>query len=341
MTADIRRARLAFLWVGVIIPLAVIVASAVVVAVWLPELPEPAAIHWSSDGVDGVAPGWMHLVLLVGVGGGMITAFALLVWFAHRGQAGPGRPAWSVTARFLGAVNLGLAGLMSVVALAAVGPQRGLARAMDAPNLGDVAAILGFALLIALTAIGWFVQPKVASVRSADASDAATALPTSASERVVWIGTTTVSRGGRVVLGGLVLLVVAFTVVLIATGAADVWAAATLIATAALLLVAFVVTLVFRVRIGPGGILVRSLAGWPKVEISAGEITSARDVTVTPFADFGGWGLRHGLDGRYGVVLRAGEALEVTRVDGRRFVVTIDDAETAAAVLATAVRQEG
>jgi hypothetical protein len=344
MTAAISRARTAFLWVGVIIPLAMIAVSALVVAIWLPHLPEPAAIHWSSDGVDGLAPGWTHLAVLCGVGGGMIIAFSLLVWFAHRPPRARGadaaRPQWSVTARFLGAVNLGLAGLMSVVALAAVGPQRGLTDAMDAPNVGGPAAIGGFGLLIVLTAVGWFLQPKV-DARAADDAASAAPLPTSASERVIWIGSATISRGGKGVLGGLVLLVCVIAIVVIASGRAGFWPAAILIATAVVVAVAFIVTLVFRVRIGPNGLSVRSLVGWPTIDIPAAEVTAVRAVTVNPFAEFGGWGLRYGLDGRYGVVLRAGEAIEVTRTDGRRFVVTIDDAETAASVLATAARVEG
>lgn len=345
MTPDVRRARTAFLWVGMIVPLAMIVVSAVVVAIWLPELPEPAAVHWSGDGVDGYGPGWSFLAILCGVGGGMIIAFALLVWFAHRSPSaahptGSTRPEWSVTARFLGAVNLGLAGLMSVVALAAVGPQRGLAEASEAPNVGGPAAIGGFGLLIALTAVGWFLQPKI-DARATDDAASAAPLSTSASERVMWIGSTTISRGGKSVLGGLVLLVCVLAVVVIAPGQAGFWPAAILIATAVFMAVAFIVTLVFRVRIGPSGILVRSLVGWPTIDIPADEVTAVRAVTVNPFAEFGGWGLRYGLDGRYGVVLRAGEALEVTRTDGRRFVVTIDDAETAASVLATAARVEG
>jgi hypothetical protein len=81
---------------------------------------------------------------------------------------------------------------------------------------------------------------------------------------------------------------------------------------------------------------VRSAAGWPRLEIPAAEIASTRSVRIDPFAEFGGWGYRFGTDGRRGFVLRAGEALEVTRTDGRVFVVTVDDATTAASVLAAA-----
>lgn len=346
MTTDIRRARVAFLWVGVIVPLLVIAVSALVIAAWLPQIPAPAAIHWAGDRVDGFAPGWTFLAIQAGLGGGMVLASALLVRFAHRPEddgpadaSSPGHPRspWSVTARFLGALNLGLAGLMSVAALAAVGARRGVEQAMDAPNVGGPAALAGFSALLVLTTIGWFAQPSVHPAPSGDIA-AADALGLAPSERVIWIGTATVSRAGRGILGGLVVLVFALAAVLIGTGTADAWAAAILIATAVLLLVAFLVTLVFRVRIGANGLRVRSAAGWPTIEIPASDVTAVRAVTVSPFGDFGGWGLRHGLDGRSGVVLRAGDALEVTRTDGRRFVVTIDDAETAASVLATAAR---
>ncbi|MBD3752872.1 MAG: hypothetical protein IE935_10685 [Micrococcales bacterium] len=48
--------------------------------------------------------------------------------------------------------------------------------------------------------------------------------------------------------------------------------------------------------------------------------------------------MRFAIDGRRGVVLRRGEALEVTRRSGRVFVVTVDDASTASALL-IALRQ--
>lgn len=348
MTAAIRRARTAFLWVGVIVPLAVVTVSALVVAIWLPDIPEPAATHWSGDGPDGYGPGWTHLVVLLGVGGGMIIAFALLAWFAHRlpekGRAAVAaeRPQWSITARFLGAVNLGMAGLMSVVALVAVGSQRGLADAADAPDIG-YAVLWGFLLLVVLTIVGWFLQPRTPLPDAAASADAVAPLAASTSERVVWIGTATIARTGMSILGGSVLLVCAIAALMLANGAGTEagWSVAIVLVTCAVLIAAIVTTFAFRVRIGPTGLLVRSLAGWPKIEIPAADVASVRSIQVSPFAEFGGWGVRYALDGRYGVVLRAGEAVEVTRVDGRRFVVTVDDADTAAAVLATAARKEG
>jgi len=48
---------------------------------------------------------------------------------------------------------------------------------------------------------------------------------------------------------------------------------------------------------------------------------------------FGGWGIRLGLDGRLGVVLRRGDAIQIERAGTRTLVVTVDDAATGAALL--------
>lgn len=346
MTAAVRRARAAFLWVGVIIPLSVLAVSAVIVAFWLPEIPDPAAVHWSESGVDGFGPGWIYLAILGGIAV-MVIGFALLAWFAHRlpqngrqvASAESERPQWSSTARFLGAMNLGVAAFISLVCLVGVGSQRGLADAADAPDIG-LTVLLGFVLMTVAVAGGWFLQPSTPLPDSSRMETPADPLKTSATERLVWIGTATIARTGRTVIGGTLLLVCALAAVMIATGSGGMITAIIMLVTCAILIAAIVTTFAFRVRIGPAGLLVRSLAGWPKFEIPVADIESVRAVDIDPFAEFGGWGLRYGLNGRYGVVLRRGEALEVTRVGGRRFVVTVDDAQTAAAALAAVTRKE-
>ncbi|MFJ2550625.1 DUF1648 domain-containing protein [Microbacterium sp. NPDC087591] len=341
MNADIRRARRAFWWVGVIIPSAMIALSAVVVLAWLPEIPDPSAIHWGTDGVNGYGPRWIHLVILIGIGGGMIALFSFIALLAHRmprggGEPAPDGPQWSATARFLGAANLATAGLMSLTALVSVGVQRGLADAADAADIGPW-VFIGFALMLGLGVLGWFLQPPFAP--SAGPSDApATPMPLADHERAVWIKSVTIARSGQIVLGVGVFISIAMAVLLLAQGVAAWW----ITAAVALFLVGAVATsLSFRVRASAAGLQVRSTVGWPKIEIPAGEIANVRAIRIDPFAEFGGWGYRIGTDGRRGVVLREGPGLEVTRTDGRRFVVTVDDAETGAAVLATAARKEG
>lgn len=347
MTADVRRARIAFLWVGVILPLTILAVSAIIVALWLPEIPEPAAIHWGEDGVDGFGPGWTYLVIL-GVIAAMVIGFALLAWFAHRlpqnGQPVPAadaeRPLWSITARFLGAMNLGMVALIALITLVGVGSQRGLADAVDTPDIG-FEVLLGFLLMAAGAVIGWFLQPSTPLPPSDRSEGPVAPLPTSADERLVWIGTAAIAGSGLAVLGGAVLLTCSLAAIMIATGAGGLTTAIIMLASCAILIAALVTTFAFRVRIGPAGLLVRSLAGWPRIDIPVVDIASVRAIQVDPFAEFGGWGLRYGLDGRYGVVLRRGEAVEVTRAGGRRFVVTVDDARTAAAALAAVAQKDG
>ena len=339
MTPEIRRARTAFWWVGVIIPLALLSLAAIVVLAWLPEVPDPAAIHWGLDGADGFGPRWTPLVLLIGLGGGTVLLFALIALFSHRlpqrGAAAPtSQPQWSATARLLGAASLGTAGMMSMLAIASTAAQRGLADAADAADITPwIPAFL--VVMAGLAVAGWFLQPAV-PVSVASSTEPAAPLPLADHERAVWIKTVTVARSGQIVLGLGVFVLIAMSVLLLAQGLAAGW----IVAVVALLLVVVVSTsLTFRVRASAAGLRVRSVAGWPKTDIPAAEIASARAVQVNPFAEFGGWGYRFGMDGRRGFVLRTGEALEVTRTDGRVFVVTVDDASTAASVLAAAVNR--
>ncbi|MGM1017547.1 MAG: hypothetical protein ACQEW8_08435 [Actinomycetota bacterium] len=335
MNTEAHRARTAFIWVGVVVPLSIIVFATLIGASWLPEIPTPAALHWFGGGVDTVGPAWGHLVLLAGLGGGLVLGLGALVWFGLRSTAradeATGRPAgWPVAARFLGAVNLGLAVLLSVITLTALGVQRGLEDASDAPAIGG-AVLLGVALMLVCTALGWFLQPKVSQIRPA--ASGAEPMSLAPGERAIWMGTATIARGGQVVFALALSVEIALVVILLLTGAGGTTAVVITGGAGLLILVMFAATFIFRVRAGAAGLRVRSALGWPRVEIPASDIRSARSMHLEPFVEFGGWGLRYAPDGRYGVVLRAGEALEVTRSDGRTFFVTVDDAATAASVL--------
>ena len=92
-------------------------------------------------------------------------------------------------------------------------------------------------------------------------------------------------------------------------------------------------------RADESGLTVASVAGFPRFRVPLDEIAAARSTTIEPMGDFGGWGIRSGLDGRFGVVLRRGPAHEVERTNGRRFVVTVAGADTAAALLQALVER--
>ena len=67
----------------------------------------------------------------------------------------------------------------------------------------------------------------------------------------------------------------------------------------------------------------------------------ARALNVKPM-NHGGWGHRGSLLllGKAAVVVRRGDAIEVTLRGGRQFLVTVDDAETGAALLNGLVQQQ-
>ena len=134
--------------------------------------------------------------------------------------------------------------------------------------------------------------------------------------------------GRQAVLG--VALVVALAVAMLVTGTPLAWVSGLVALVVGFALAA---TASFRVRVTPDGIDARAVIGWPRKTIPVAEIASARAVRISPFGEFGGWGWRLAPDGRSGIVMRQGPAIEVHRRDHGPFVITIDGAEEAAALL--------
>lgn len=333
MNHDARRSRTAFLWVGLIAPLAILVLAAVVIIAWMPELPDPMAIHWGADGVDGYTAKWSYVPLLLGVGVALVLLIVVLALVAHRlpqSSTKPGVGPWSPAARFLGAVNLSVAALIGSLAVGGAALQRGLSDAADTPGIGGWTAV-GFALAVAFGLVGWFLQPQAAASPAGEAAAAGT-IRLDPSERAAWFGTATMAPSGVVVLLAGLALLLAMTVFFAAKGEDTWWILA---GTTALIAVLIAMMVVFRVRVNAEGLRARSLVGWPNNRIPLEKIAAVETVQIDPMAEFGGWGWRIGVDGRRGIVLRAGEALQVTQTGGRVFVVTVDGAAEAAAVLET------
>ncbi|WP_309127876.1 DUF1648 domain-containing protein [Microbacterium sp.] len=325
------RSRSGFVWVGLILPLAIIVSVAAMITAWLPELPDPVAIHWGTNGVDGFGPRWATIALPLGVGGGVVVLLAVMSLFAHRlprSSHAPAVQAWGPTARLLGGVNLGVALMISSLSLATAGVQRGLDDASLAPGVSGW-VLLGFGLLVIGTAAGWFLQPK-SPLHPSDSGTRPEAIALAQGERAAWFGTASMARGGVLTLAALLTVLLATTAFEFARGGAGGW----ILAAVAVLMVCLVCTmLVFRVRVNGEGLLVRSVGGWPSIRIPLDRISAVEIVEVAPMAEFGGWGWRVAVDGRRGVVLRAGEALQVAQSGGPVLVVTVDGARDAAALL--------
>lgn len=318
---EVRRARRALIVIGLVLPVIITAVAVGVIAAWLPELPDPAATHWGIGGVDGFGAPSTYLWIAIGMGLGLPVLLVV-------STLAMGRQQWGGAARLLGAMALGLSGLSSVMNLGSVAVQRGIADASEAGSVWPV-VIGGFCALLVLTAAGWVLQPDVRPTPAAPLQPAHLS-SIAAGERVVWIATATMPRVAMILIGLLVVLAVGITAVMIVEAYGAFWIPLLILA---IIGFAFASSASFRVRAGADGLTVRSQIGFPRVHVPLDEIVSVRAVECHPFGEFGGFGWRIGLDGRTGIVLRTGPAIEVERRGKRPLVVTVDGAEVGAATL--------
>lgn len=320
---------LSFWTVAVALPLAVGAAAVALQLVWLPQLPDPIVMHWGPSGPDGFGPAWSSPVLTAGLSIGLTGMFAAFLATARR-------PAPTATHKFLAVLSPVTAVFLGATVTASVAVQRGLDDARDAAN---IEAIMGVALASALLVglVAWFTLPK--AVRAHADATPAEALPLAPGERGVWIATTRVSTGAVVAILAAIGVALAAAVFTVAATDGAAWP---FLFVPLLLVVASATAISWRVRVDPDGLLVRSLPfGWPRVRIRTADIASVQNPHIEPLAEFGGWGWRWSPARGFGVVAQSGPAIEVLRHDGRRFVVTVDDAATGAALLASYSQANG
>lgn len=317
----LRRARLTFLLVAVIVPLLISVVGVVVLVTWLPALPDQVATHWSMGGADAFGPPSAYLWIVIGIGLALpvaIAAATLALVGTH----------WGPAARFLGAIAAGLSAFATSLSLGSLLIQRDLAESDVVPGIeGVIAGSLAALLLVGAAA--WAVQPRVRAVPGRTL-EARHTVRVAEGERVVWLATTAMPRSALAALLVLLAGLVGLAVFMLGTGVRGGWIVAAVVGVVA---VALAATAAFRVRVTPEGLAARALLGWPRITIPLNEIESARAVDISPFGEFGGWGWRIAVDGRTGIVMRRGSAIEVSRRDRRPFIITIDGAEEAAALL--------
>jgi len=322
-----------FVLVAIWLPVALVAVGLVVQLVALPQLPSTVAVHWNAAGeANGFASAWTQplMTVLFGLGLPLLMALTSLAGL-RRGDRGP-------TYRLMGASAAAVSALVTVGLTGTLVMQAGLDDASQAPTVW----VPLVASLVAGAVVGvgaWLLQPRTDSVDAATRPAAPLAL--APSERVLWIRTISMSTGAAVAIVAAVLLLAVGAVVAWVTGSepAIAWL---LTAVAVILLFFAATTLAFHVRVDDTGLHVVSVLGIPRFHVPLADVASAARVTVNPMGEFGGWGVRIAPSGRrFGIVLRTGEALEATRRNGRRFVVTVDDAETAAALLEALVQRAG
>ncbi|MFM9376647.1 DUF1648 domain-containing protein [Gordonia sp. VNK21] len=314
----------AFIGAALVIPLVLMLAAVIVQVVLLSRLPDRVAVHWSVDGrPDGWLPGWTSPLLtavVVLIVSGLLAVPALPA--LRDGDRGP-------SYRLLAALSAGLAAFTVVPATGALWYQTG-----DRGVAGDQVPIEGLLLTATLAAVAvgaaaWWIQPE--QKRPPENSLPVPAHALAPGERPVWLRTATAGRGMVAVTVGVFAVMLVSTCYLwlsdAGTGTVVGGAVLTVLITAAA-----TVTLAFRVRVDEDGVQVASLAGRPRFTVPIDDVEQVRLIQVSPNADFGGYGIRL-CPGVTGIIVRRGPALEVLRRSGRRFVVTVDDAVGAAALL--------
>lgn len=309
--------------VGVVVPAVIGAIGLVLIALSMPDLPDPIAIHWGVNGQpDGFGSVWTTLWVIPVI----VLGFAALCLPLARSR----EPGVTTVQRLVLATGPFLATLVTVIIAGSVVIQRGLDDARDAPSIVPLMGI-GLVAGLALGALALLVLPPATADPDTQPRDTPL-LELSPTERAVWFQRIAPARW----LSTLLLVV---AVVAIGGGGLALWFFAPLwaflvfvvVETLAALLVA--TTMFWRVRVDASGFAATAGPGWPRYEIPLDEVESCAVITVNPVRDFGGWGIRWGGKGRLGIITRTGSALEVRRTDGRRLVVTVSRPEQGAALL--------
>jgi len=293
--------------------LALLVVAVLPLLVWS-RLPDPIAVHWGVDGLpDGSAPVVVDAVL-------MAVAAALVAFLpplaAARGDRG--------TARAMLALSHGMAALLVLLRWST------LERNLDATvwTEAGTTSLLDVVLLLLLAApfalIGWWLGGRHPDLPRPIRAVLPFQLPLDG--HLLWTGRQAWPFAR--VLGS----------VLVAGGAAITatrYAAGTMAAGGTLILIGLLLwmTTSIAVSTGPAGLKVRfGPLGWPAIHVPLAEIDGIEVEDVEPLA-YGGWGYRV-TPGVRAVVIRRGSGLRVRRTGRADLVVTVDDAATAAGVLA-------
>ncbi len=295
---------------GVVLPAGWIAGALLPFALAWHQLPEPMASHWSFvGGPDGALP----RVVMLAICGGMALLAAIGAWVATR----PGReksvgPACAMVT-FLGVGSAGISAL--AIALNLDAADWHAARSM--PLVVLFAGIAGSAALAAyVSRRARTLAPAVATAYAVRPS-----IGLGASERAMWVST---AHNDSMVLFAVALA--GISAALLAVGPE--WTAAT----PGVIAIACAAFARIRVQIDEHDVRIAfGPWGFPRMRVPLARIREARAIELSPLS----WGYRGSLriGGRAAIIIRRGEAVELTLDDGEILSITVDDAATGAGLV--------
>lgn len=293
------------------------------------QLPTVVATHWGADGnADGFRPLselYVPNALIVSV----LPLFLLVIGLAAR------------QSRVIGPISAATAVFMSVTMNGSVWLQRGMnADQIRDASFGLVVVVAGIAAA-AVGVLGWLILRRSPSSEPVPVNIATTAPRLLVDEAVTlaWTGRTRLAPVAMVVLAVGVLVNVIPVPLMIANGN---WGSALVMALLAALIAVLGLAMAANVTVDARGVRARALGFIPWVDVPMHTIAGATVRNVSPLGEFGGWGLRAGFHGERGLITSGGPALRIDRGDQGPFLITLTDAEAAAATLNTLLaRREG
>lgn len=300
---------------ALVAPTAVLTAAAALTWSWREDLPDPVAVHWGTgEGPDGFASLTSSLATMAIIGVLMAVMFwAIGFWWGQLAS----------TRRLSAGASVGTSAFVAGLQLGSLDMQRGLTDAADAGGVGAVLAIATLAALVVGIGAALLVPGDRPRAATSSVPEDAPRAALGTSERAAWVAT--IAGGPGVWIGASSILVTG----VLAVVTREWW----LLVIPALLLALFAGMLAWTVRVDSRGVHVRSALGWPRTHVPLASIEEASARDVAPFREFGGFGWRTGREGALGIVVRQGEGLEVVHSGGKRLIVTVDDAATAAALV--------
>ena len=314
MTAPARvsRGRMIALTVGA--PVLLMAGAGTLVLSWSSRLPDPVASHWGLHGVNGTSSLAALLATSLAIGTLMSVLVAGIALFG-------GQPAF--TRRMAAGMSTWLAAFLGGMLIVTAWVQLDVVDAYlvrDLP-LGAIGAVVAVSLLLGIGAAALMPADPVPATPGPVPEDASRT-PLLADERVVWTATVRLRGADEATAVAIVLVVVAAAI------AGEPGLLGFLTIPGVLILLGR-----WRVTVDRTGLWARCLLGVPRTGVALGEVVRADVVPLRPLREFGGWGIRSDLKGRYGLVLRAGDAIAVQRSGGGVFVATVDGADDAVALL--------
>lgn len=316
------------------------VAAAVVATAYVTladRLPDTLATHFRADGhADGFtdAAGFLTVPLVTFLVLGALFGLSVLAPRGGRRSASVRRsgrsarpyavrpaPAGGLGRGFI-ALGYGVAGFLGYNFTATLHANVAAGGDRTAVVLSVWQLAVGFGTGVLAAGLGWLLAGKDAPLPEDGVHGGAPRLDLAGTEVAGWSRTTT-STALYVV--GFAVLVAAPVVGLLAG-----WSATPGLLFGGLLVVALGG---LRVTADRRGVTITPpLVPYPRMRIPLERIREADSRHVAALREFGGWGYRMRA-GAGGLVVRSGEALSLRLAGGKEFVVTVDDATTAAALL--------